>query len=318
MTAQNGTAARVVELALNEVGYLEKATNSQLDSKTANAGYNNYTKYNRDCGFGNGPAWYWCNAFTSWCAKQAGVPSSVVPITASCEYTRDWFKARNRLYLRSSGYKPVVGDFVLFSTSGYPNGTGHIGVVRENAATCGKLRTVEGNTSAGSEVVPNGGGVAKKEYDLTNSRIYGYCHPAYVSPTTTTTTTTVKTEATIMVKNINIFDCATKQNVEVSVIEKSGENYVRLKDMTKFGCNIGYDVSKNLPSIDVMPLKATKIVLNGETHEVDALFRKNGANYFQIRDIFTGMFGVPKEDILWDNNTRTITITGNVNIEYNK
>lgn len=50
MAAQNGTAARVVEIALGEVGYLEKATNSQLDSKTANAGYNNYTKYNRDCG----------------------------------------------------------------------------------------------------------------------------------------------------------------------------------------------------------------------------------------------------------------------------
>ena len=317
MAAQNGTAARVVEIALGEVGYLEKATNSQLDSKTSNAGYNNYTKYNRDCGFGNGPSWYWCNAFTSWCAKKAGVPSSVVPITASCEYTRDWYKARGRFHLRTSGYKPVVGDFVLFSTSGYPNGTGHIGVVRENAASCGKLRTVEGNTSGGSEVEPNGGGVAKKEYSLDNSRIYGYCHPAYATPTTTTTTA-AKTEATITVKKINIFDCATKQNVEVSAIEKNGENYVRLKDMTKFGCNVGYDATKKLPSFDVMPLHATNIVLNGETHEVDALFRKNGANYFQIHDILTGMFGVPKDAITWDHATRTIKVAGTVQIGYTK
>lgn len=88
--------------------------------------------------------------------------------------------------------------------------------------------------------------------------------------------------------------------------------------MTKFGCNVGYDATKKLPSFDVMPLQATKIVLNGETHEVDALFRKNGANYFQIRDILTGMFGVPKDSITWDNATRTIKVAGTVQIGYTK
>ena len=39
---------KVIKIAENEVGYLEKRTNAQLDSKTANAGYNNYTKYGRD------------------------------------------------------------------------------------------------------------------------------------------------------------------------------------------------------------------------------------------------------------------------------
>ena len=41
-------ASKVVNIALNEVGYLEKASNSNLDSKTANAGSKNYTKYARD------------------------------------------------------------------------------------------------------------------------------------------------------------------------------------------------------------------------------------------------------------------------------
>lgn len=48
---------KLLEIALNEVGYLEKKTNSQLDDKTANAGYNNYTKYARDlynAGYYNG------------------------------------------------------------------------------------------------------------------------------------------------------------------------------------------------------------------------------------------------------------------------
>ena len=36
---------KVILIAKNEIGYLEKKSNSQLDSKTANAGSNNYTKY---------------------------------------------------------------------------------------------------------------------------------------------------------------------------------------------------------------------------------------------------------------------------------
>lgn len=51
-----------------EVGYLEKATNSQLDSKTANAGSNNYTKYGKWYG-GNGQPW--CAQFISWCGYMA-------------------------------------------------------------------------------------------------------------------------------------------------------------------------------------------------------------------------------------------------------
>lgn len=49
---------KVIAVAKAEVGYLEKRTNSQLDSKTANAGSANYTKYARDLdnikGFFNG------------------------------------------------------------------------------------------------------------------------------------------------------------------------------------------------------------------------------------------------------------------------
>ena len=39
---------KVISIALTEVGYLEKASNDQLDDKTANAGNKNYTKYARD------------------------------------------------------------------------------------------------------------------------------------------------------------------------------------------------------------------------------------------------------------------------------
>lgn len=37
----------LITIAKDEVGYLEKASNNNLDSQTANAGNNNYTKYVR-------------------------------------------------------------------------------------------------------------------------------------------------------------------------------------------------------------------------------------------------------------------------------
>ena len=36
---------KVIEIATAEIGYLEKRTNNHIDSKTAKAGQNNYTKY---------------------------------------------------------------------------------------------------------------------------------------------------------------------------------------------------------------------------------------------------------------------------------
>ena len=56
---------RLIRTARNEIGYLEKATNSQLDNKTANAGFNDWNKYARDLdktNLYNGPknGYWWC------------------------------------------------------------------------------------------------------------------------------------------------------------------------------------------------------------------------------------------------------------------
>ena len=51
------TVARLLAIAAAEIGYKEKASNSQLDDKTANAGSNDWTKYARDlyaAGYYNG------------------------------------------------------------------------------------------------------------------------------------------------------------------------------------------------------------------------------------------------------------------------
>lgn len=171
-----GTAKQMLAVANNEVGYLEKASNANLNSKTANAGSNNYTKYGAWYGL-NGPSAYWCHMFVSWCAAQSG-NANIVPKTASCYNGRDWFKARGRFHLRQ-GYTPKPGDIVYYSTAQYPYGGGHVGIVEKVVGNT--VYTIEGNTSGASGVVANGGGVAKKSYSLSYNKIYGYGSPDYDS-----------------------------------------------------------------------------------------------------------------------------------------
>ena len=92
---------KVLEIANNEVGYLEKTSNSQLDSKTANAGRNNYTKYARDMDslkVYNGPkqGYAWCNVFIDWCFVQAfGIERAkelLIAFSAGCTQDFNWFK----------------------------------------------------------------------------------------------------------------------------------------------------------------------------------------------------------------------------------
>lgn len=58
----------VIEVGLNEVGYIEKASDEYLDYKTENAGRANYTKYGKWIG-ANGD--FWCASFISWCFHSA-------------------------------------------------------------------------------------------------------------------------------------------------------------------------------------------------------------------------------------------------------
>lgn len=73
-----GEAAKMVSIALGEVGYLEKRSSSNLDSKTANAGSNNYTKYGKWYGL-DGQAW--CDMFVSWCAYMVDQGGSATVVT---------------------------------------------------------------------------------------------------------------------------------------------------------------------------------------------------------------------------------------------
>lgn len=168
------TAQKAINAALKEVGYLEKKSNLQLDSKTANAGSANYTKYGK---------WYglnpdlWCAMFLCWVFDTAYGSNDAKKLlcgkfSAACEEIRQNFVSQNQYFTSN----PQTGDIIFFKGSRHA-GANHIGLVVD--ASNGRVCTVEGNTSGGSTVIDNGGGVAKKSYLVSYSRIMGYGRPNY-------------------------------------------------------------------------------------------------------------------------------------------
>lgn len=168
---------RLFKVALQEEGYLEKKSNADLDSKTKNAGSNNYTKYWRDlCPSMNGNAW--CGTFTNWCFQKAYGRSMALKLlcaekTGYSYYTptmANYFKAKGRFFKSN----PQKGDVIFFKNNVR---ICHVGIVYNVDNTY--VYTIEGNTSSSIGVIPNGGAVCRKKYTLANSRIAGYGRPNY-------------------------------------------------------------------------------------------------------------------------------------------
>ena len=260
-------ASKVIDIALAEVGYLEKKSNSNLDSKTANAGSNNYTKYWRDIanwGLGNYQAQYWCAAFVFWCyVKAYGLDTAKKMLYHApyiyCPTAGSLFKQKGRLYS-----EPKVGDVVVFMSSG--GVFGHTGIVYKVDSTY--FYTIEGNTSSASGVVANGGAVECKCYTISSAKSKGhkFCRPDYSvvtsvnttgnSSTNTSQTTsrtfnkTVKWTGVVTATELNVRTwvgannptCSfspLKKNVEVGVCDSekdgSGVDWYYIKYNNKFG-----------------------------------------------------------------------------------
>lgn len=175
---------KVIDIALAEVGYLEKKTNSNLDNKTGNAGNANYTKYARDLdalGFYNGRknGYAWCDVFVDWSFVQAYGMEAALALTfqpygkpncgAGCKYSRQYYKNNGRLF-----DTPQPGDQIFFYSSD-KSSISHTGLVYLVDKTY--VYTVEGNTSSSSGVVANGGAVEKKKYKLNYARLAGFGRP---------------------------------------------------------------------------------------------------------------------------------------------
>ena len=168
---------KLIAVAEEQIGYLEKKSNKDLDSKTANAGSNNYTKYNRDLKAWTGVGYInaqWCQAFVDWCfIKAFGVEDAKKLLYVFTNYTptgSDAFKKRGRYIKRGKG-TPKRGDVIYFYSSSKGR-IGHVGIVYKVSGKT--VYTIEGNTSGASNLITNGGGVRKKSYSMSSSYIDGY------------------------------------------------------------------------------------------------------------------------------------------------
>ena len=159
-----GLRMTLLNVANNEVGYLEKASNSNLYSHTANPGNNNYTKYG---------AWYgknpsdWCAMFVSWCANQAGISTNIIPCTNSVQTGINTFTSWGR-YHAAGSYTPVAGDIFFMGV------LSHTGLVYAQSGNT--VLVIDGNASISSSPYQQ---VTKKYLALTEPLLTGYGHPSY-------------------------------------------------------------------------------------------------------------------------------------------
>lgn len=166
---------KVIQIALAEVDYLEKASNKDLYSKTANAGDKNYTKYGYEMhkispAVMDFPA-PWCDAFVDWCFVQAfGIDMAKTLLHSFDDYT-----VQSAQYFKNNGEwysKPQRGDQIFFKNS---SGICHTGLVY--SVDNNYVYTIEGNTSSAPGVEANGGCVRRKAYSLGYNKIAGYGRP---------------------------------------------------------------------------------------------------------------------------------------------
>lgn len=184
------TAKQLVSIADAEIGYHEKASNSNLDIKTANSGKGNYTKYSRDlhkAGYynGNKQGFDWCDQFVDWCFYQlCGSKDKAEYLEcqtgnygAGCGFSMKYYKAAGRF-----DGNPKVGDQIFFKYTNDSSTADHTGIVVR--VTDSLVETIEGNS---------GGEVKRKAYQRTDKTIIGYGHPRYdAEPKKTVVTKEVK------------------------------------------------------------------------------------------------------------------------------
>lgn len=176
---------KLLATARAEIGYLEKETNAQLDSPTANAGDDNWNKFARDLdqtnlynGKKNGYAW--CDIFVDWCFVATFGFDLAVQLTcqelkgcgAGCTWSANYYKNRGQFHTSN----PQPGDQIFFTNDGGKS-MAHTGIVEKVEG--GRVYTIEGNTSSTAGMVANGGCVRNKSYSLSYANIGGYGRPNY-------------------------------------------------------------------------------------------------------------------------------------------
>lgn len=177
---------KVASTAISQIGYHEKASNSNLDSFTGNSGSANWNKYAADIdknypGYFNGSknGYEWCTSFVTWCFltnfgaevthKMLYTPQK--SLAAGCVYAVNYFKAAGAYYST-----PQKGDqWFKKDSAGDPCHTGV--VVSVNGS---QFDVVEGNAN---------NQVERNTYNVGGYSTHGFGRPKWSVVASSTPTT---------------------------------------------------------------------------------------------------------------------------------
>ena len=202
---------KVLSIARGEIGYHEKASNANLDDKTANSGGANYTKYARDLdrvtNFYNGQknGYAWCDVFYDWLLYTAFGADMAKKLLcqpdssagAGCYYSALYYREKGQFHATS----PQPGDQIFFT---YAYGeVSHTGIVE--AVVGNTITTIEGNSSDG---------VNRRQYSTGSSNIYGYGRPDW-----SLVSNTPEDPVAVPIKEDNDKPTAPKYTLSLPVIE---------------------------------------------------------------------------------------------------
>ena len=173
----------LVNVARSQLGYHEGDNTSQLHGESS--GSRNYTEYGywygtQVQGNSGGSYYAWCAYFISWCARQAGIPTSIISNASYACAGSDNGDFKNLDYYARGSYTPKVGDLVFFCWEGNSSCWDHVEIVI--GVSSSEVTTLGGNTGDNN--------VKSRKWSLSNSNIRGYGVPKYTSGSNPTPTPT--------------------------------------------------------------------------------------------------------------------------------
>ena len=173
----------LVNVARSQLGYHEGNNTSQLHGESS--GSSNYTEYGywygtQVQGNSGGSYYAWCAYFISWCARQAGIPTSIISNASYACAGSDNGDFKNLDYYARGSYTPKVGDLVFFCWEGNSSCWDHVEIV--TGVDSSNVTTLGGNTGDNN--------VKSRKWSLSNSNIRGYGVPKYTSGSNPTPTPT--------------------------------------------------------------------------------------------------------------------------------
>lgn len=208
----------IIAIAQTQLGYMEGSIEGTVQ------GYNDCTKYGQ---------WYgpnmnyqpWCAMFVSWCANQAGIPTTVIPKHASCDEGMNWFKDRG-LFAFASAYggtrTPQRGDIVYFGKKyNEVYDSTHVGIVYK--VDSANIHVLEGNSNYKVQTVV---------YNMASSYILGYGIPDYTleeierkpgTYVTTATSLNFRSEPSTSSSSLGLFPSGTVLEITEIANEKWGK-----------------------------------------------------------------------------------------------